>query len=233
MFGFDNLEGNMIWANLQLGNFAQACELAQGFGERARRTGKQAELLYSLQSLGQAEMGLGHWQASAAYLTEALKLAVAIKSNVRQVLICYQLGKLSICQAAYDQALVHFQDALQCAKSAELLGLQTLAQAGLALTHLRQGQPTQALTEVESLLAAAKAITPDSPDYCSIRLTIYQVLTAQQDPRADAILAQLYQEVQTQAAKIKNDTQRATFLENIPEHRDIVALWQKHDADGI
>lgn len=226
MFGLDNLEGNLIWANLQLGNFAQARELALGFEQRARRTGKQAELLYSLQSAGAAEMGLGHWQASDAYLTEALKLAVALNSTARRVFIRHQLGKLSLRQTAYEQASMHYQDALQCAQSAHASDLQILAQAGLALTSLRQGRPTQARLAVESLMIVENAVTPENPDYGFIGLATYQVLAAHHDPRAEGILAQLYHEVQTQAAKIKDEAQRSTFLGKIAENREIVALWQ-------
>lgn len=226
-FGLDNLEGNLIWANLQLGNFAQARELALGFGARARRSGKQAELLYSLQSLGHAALGLGDEEAAATYLTDALKLAVTINSMVRRVLIRRQLGDLSLRQAAFDQALVHFQDALHCANSVGRFDLQLLAQAGLALTYLRQGQPVLALQTVTAFLTAENAVTPAHADFCFIGLATYDVLAAHQDVQAAAILDQLYHEVQTQAAKIKTRAMRTNFLEKIPEHRTIVALWQE------
>lgn len=216
----------MIWANLQLGNFAQVRELAIGFGERARRSGQQVELLYSLQTLALAEIGLKHWQAGEAYLTEALKLAVKLNNLVRQVMIQHQLGKLSIRQAAYDQAIAHFQDALQSARTiVPLPELQALAQAGLALVHLRQGELAQALRKVELFLGTAKTITPDGPDYGFVGLVIVEILRAHQDPRAAAILDQLYNQVQTQAGKIQDAAQRTRFLENIGEHREIVALW--------
>ena len=226
-FGQDNLEGNMIWAHLQLGNFGQARNLALGFGQRARRTGKQAELLYGLQCLGEAEIGLGDWQSGEVYLMEALKVAVATNSMVRQVQILHQLGKQKIRLEAYDQALAYYQDARQCAAS--ITGppeLQALTQVGLALIYLRQGKPMQALEEVQSCLDTDKTFTPDSLDYSFVGLALVEVLSAHQDPRAGKILDKLYRALQSQAAKIKDSTQRATFLENIPEHREIVSLWE-------
>ncbi|MCB0061876.1 MAG: hypothetical protein KDE19_07170, partial [Caldilineaceae bacterium] len=230
-FGLDNLEGNLIWAHLQLGNFAQARELAMGFGSRARRTGKQAELLYSLQSLGHAAIGLGDEQAGTAYLTDALKLAVAIDNPFRRVQIRQQLGDLNLRQGDYTQAAIHFADALQCAQALEAFDLQLLAQAGLALTHLHQGHLMQAQRMIEPVLAAEHTLTPDSPDYAFIGLAAYHILAAHEDPRATAILDDLYAEVQLQAAKIKNDAQRKAFLGKIAEHRQIVALWTEKESN--
>lgn len=225
MFGIDNIEGNMIWAHLQLGNFAQARVLALGFGQRARKTGKQAELLYSLYTLGIAEIGLKNPQPSETYLTEALELAATLNDNIRRVFIHYQLGNLSVLREEYDQALAYFEDALQCAQTADLFDLQILARAGQAFTHFHQGMLNQARTEVESFFNAGKMPTPDTPGYPSVWLMIYQVLTELQDPRANEILNQLYNQINKQASKIKDMAQRATFLENISEHREIVAIW--------
>lgn len=130
LIGINNVEGNMIWANLALGGFDQARQLAIGFGQRARKTGMQVERLYSLYTLGIAEIGLGNGQVGERYLAEALTLAVTLNDAVRQVLIHHQLGKQRIRLDTYDQALTHYQDALQCAISITgLPELQALAQA--------------------------------------------------------------------------------------------------------
>ena len=83
----------------------------------------------------------------------------------------------------------------------------------------------QALKEVKLVFGIEKTITPDSPDYSFVGLALVEVFAAQQDPRAAAILDQLYRALQTQAAKIKDDARRKAFLANIPEHREIVTLW--------
>jgi len=131
-----NIEGNMIWANLQLGNFAEARQLTVDFGERARRTGMQVELLFSLYTQGVAEIYLGDRETGVADLCRALTLAESLDNKVRQIFIHHYWGKLSIDEAMYDQALSHFQQALRCAQDADLTHLQNFAQAGLALTYL-------------------------------------------------------------------------------------------------
>lgn len=229
-FGLDNVEGNLIWANLQLGNFAQAREVALGFGQRARRTGKQGELLYALQTMGIAESGLGNWQAGEAYLQEALTVAVAINSDIRQIELYQELGKLNLHQASYAEAFDHFQAAFHCATAIDHLPLRILSQAGLALANLRQGQATKALREVESLLDVAQTIRFPGADYRFLWLVNYEVLAAHQDARADAILEQLYHALHTEASKITDDLQRKTFLEEIAEHRRIETLGQAQYA---
>ncbi|MCB0139365.1 MAG: AAA family ATPase, partial [Caldilineaceae bacterium] len=226
-FGLDNVEGNLIWANLQLGNFAQAHELALGFAQRARRTGKQAELLYALQTLGLAEGGLENGQASERYLLEAVKVAVAINNDIRQIELHQQLGILSLYRTTNDAAHKHFQDALHCAKAINHLPLQLLAQAGLALTDLRQGRAVQARHAVEPLFDVAQSIQFEGSDYNFFWLATHEILAAQQDPRAAAILEQLYHTLQTQAAKIKDRAQRQIFLEGIAAHQKIMELWQE------
>ncbi len=227
LIGIDNVEGNMIWANLQLGNFAQVRTLANGFGARARRRGLQVERLYSFQTLALAEFGLENWSLSESYFLQALELATILNNPVRQVLIQHQLGKLCMRQAAHEQAAAYFQDALQCtAKIGDLPELQALAQAGLALIDLRQGERARALESVESILGVAKTLTPDGPDHCFVGLVAIEVLSAHQDPRAEAVLDQLYDHIQAQAARIRDSAQRATFLERIQAHRAIVTLWE-------
>ena len=66
----------------------------------------------------------------------------------------------------------------------------------------------------------------NDPKDTFVGLAAYHVLMAHQDSRAEAILEQIYDMVQAQAAKIKDDAQCQVFLGNIPEHREIMALWE-------
>jgi hypothetical protein len=57
-------------------------------------------------------------------------------------------------------------------------------------------------------------------------LTCYHVLKAIDDPRAEAILTTVYNQLQAGAAKIADDEMRASYLENVTVHREIVSEWQ-------
>ena len=55
-----------------------------------------------------------------------------------------------------------------------------------------------------------------------IYLTCYQVLQANDDPRADRVLITAYDLLQERAAKIDDELLRRSYLENVAAHREIV-----------
>ena len=59
--------------------------------------------------------------------------------------------------------------------------------------------------------------------------TCYRVLSANEDPRAGEILDAAYHQLQERAATIEDEDLRRSYLENVPHHREITALWEKQD----
>ena len=109
------------------------------------------------------------------------------------------------------------------------------ALAGLAGVLLILGDIEQALTQVESILTYTEANTPlkgsshpldGTNDPYRIILTCYQVLEANLDPRADSILTDAYNLLQTRAANISDEHLRACFLNNVAVNREIVEKYQ-------
>jgi hypothetical protein len=95
------------------------------------------------------------------------------------------------------------------------------ARAGLAALALHQGDPAQALALVTEflphLLAGDEVIGVDEPFYTY--LTCYQVLAANGDSRAQAILDHGYTRLTTCADHIPDPALRHSFLHNVPIHR--------------
>ena len=58
-----------------------------------------------------------------------------------------------------------------------------------------------------------------------ISLICHQVLARSGDPRAGAMLSTTHADLQVRAAVIADAGWRDGYLNNIPEHREIVALW--------
>ena len=52
-------------------------------------------------------------------------------------------------------------------------------------------------------------------------------LCAVSDPRADEILEVAYQSIQERATKINDEALRRSYLKNVAENREIVALWEE------
>ena len=60
-----------------------------------------------------------------------------------------------------------------------------------------------------------------------IYLTCYNGLHAAKDPRAKKVLDAAYRLLQERAVMIEDQGLRRSYLENVPYHREIVALWEE------
>jgi hypothetical protein len=100
--------------------------------------------------------------------------------------------------------------------------LETLA--GLARGRLLQGEATQALADLDEVLAhvAAGGDFEGTEEPLWIYLICHDVLQANGDPRAEPMLQEAYRRLMKQAARFDDDAGRRMFLANIPHHREIV-----------
>jgi tetratricopeptide (TPR) repeat protein len=128
-------------------------------------------------------------------------------------------GNFADAQAAYTQAVTISQRLTVAA--AECLQ----AQAGLAGILLAQQELGAALAAVDALLPQFDPTALDLLQ-CPQRLllTCYQILAANQDPRAPSVLRQGWQLVHDQAEKISDPALRTAFLTNVPVNRTLGLL---------
>jgi hypothetical protein len=63
-----------------------------------------------------------------------------------------------------------------------------------------------------------------------VLLTCYRVLAAGAAADAGAVLEQAHALLQQMAGTIEDDAWRRTFLEAVPAHRALLALWQAKQA---
>lgn len=171
-------------------------------------------------------------QALFAYTSGEPRIALRAADNCRQVA---QAMKSSSGEAQALVLLGHAAAALQDhhAAATAYAGAITLfdaigyrfsggaeARAGLAALALQQGDPAQALTLVTEFLphlrAGDEVVGVDEPFYAY--LTCYQVLIANGDSRAQAILQQGYTRLITYADHIADPALRHSFLCNVPVH---------------
>jgi predicted ATPase/DNA-binding SARP family transcriptional activator len=110
--------------------------------------------------------------------------------------------------------------------------------AARAQLALRQGELPQALTEVEEILRILASQPHISMsdfyfDRFAVDLACYQVLHAAQDGRAAAVLAMSYQLLMAQVQAIDDVELRQSYLEQIVSNRELVAAWQRVQAQRI
>lgn len=97
--------------------------------------------------------------------------------------------------------------------------------AGLAQVSLEQGQPAEALSHVEGILAFLQSNTLDgTDDPLRIYLSCYRVLQAHADGRAQDVLGAAEALLEERLAKIDRPEWRRSFIENVPSHRELVEV---------
>jgi predicted ATPase len=165
------------------------------------------------------------------YGRQALAIFTAIGTPYGEGHAWMRIGHAQVGLGQLDEAVSSYSNALTLRRqSGELQpALETLA--GLARTHLLQGDAARALQDLDEVLPhiANGDEFKGAEEPLWIFLTAYQVLRANNDPRAEVALATAYQQLQDKAAKFADDRTRAMFLANIPHHRAIVKIVTGED----
>jgi hypothetical protein len=89
------------------------------------------------------------------------------------------------------------------------------------------------MTYAEELLGYVESDVLESHrDLHRSYLVCYRVLRANDDPRAEMALATAHRLLQVRAAKIADERLRRSFLENVPDHREIVGEFNAMRENG-
>jgi tetratricopeptide (TPR) repeat protein len=223
--------GNLGQAWLDVGEHTQA-KFNLGEGLRlARAAGYLRDEPYILTGLSRLALWQGDFAFALAHAQAALDIAIAVGDrNAEGEGLCH-LGDAELALGRHEAA----KAALERAHGVTL-ALGDLSrydvQAGLARVALAQGDATGAMQAVEGLLAHhAGGGTFTGTNWPGlIWLSCHKVLAHAGDPRAAEVLATANAELQTRAAAITDSTLRHSFVDNIPEHREIVAAWASSQA---
>lgn len=176
--------------------------------------------------LGLLSHHLGDDEAAREYSQQALRIAQDLNNRRVQGYASTNLGHalaglghLGKAADAYRQAL-----ALRHELGQPNLVMETLA--GLARVSVAQGDLAEAQAQVEEILGHLETNTLDGTEEpFQVYLTCYRILSAHQDPRAQAILNTAHSLLQERAAKISDEEMRRSFLEKVAAHRGILSEW--------
>ncbi len=226
--------GNLGSGWLRLGEHVQArryleesLRLASAVGDRAT----QPDALTNLSVLALREDDpLQALQRAQA----ALEIAIAVQSPEFEAGALCALGDAELALRHDAPATLAYQRAHGVALANDSAA-QHDAKAGLARVALAQGDRDAALQAAEGLLAhltEGGTLAGTKAPYL-IRLTCWQVLAAVGESGATDLLATVHADLQALAATISDAALRSSFLNNIPEHRAIVAAWSVRHAAHI
>jgi len=207
-----------------LGSYTEARAQLQHSLEIWRDIGSRPGEVVVLDNLGFVNRMLGEYDASQRYLSEALALERTLHARKAEGWTLNNLGDLYLALGDYDQAEAHFLEALALRRDANLSHYVVEDLAGLARVALAQGDLVGAMARVEELWPILESNpTLEGTEHPQQALvTCYQVLRANDDTRAAPLLATLHAQLQERAAKIADVDLRRSFLENVPEHRELV-----------
>ncbi len=207
---------------LLLGDYAAAADALEEGNEHLQLLGQKRLLAQSLALLGILRLVQGNYAAAADLCRQALDQPhVLLMARQIAWLTLGELhqaqGDLTAAQRAYQQVIAITQEPNASA--------WLVAQAGLATVHLVREDAATALTALEALLPL---FDPDRFDIIftaqRFLLAAYQILAANQDPRADDILQQAWQLVTARAARISDPRLRQSYLAQVPVHRTLGQL---------
>jgi tetratricopeptide (TPR) repeat protein len=218
--------GNLGYAWLSFGERTQAQRHLEESLRLMRAVGDRASEPFPLISLSQLAFWQGDDALALAHAQSALDIAIAVQDPHNEAIALCWLGHAELALGRQAAATAAFERAHAVALANDAVSRHDAA-AGLARVALARGDVAGALLAVEGLLAhlAGGGTLEGTEAPQLIRLSCYQVLARAGDPRAAEVLADTYAALQARAATITKAALRHSFLNDIPEHREIVAAW--------
>jgi hypothetical protein len=123
-----------------------------------------------------------------------------------------------------NKAAQAFTRSVEIRQELNQAGLLMASRAGLARLAIRTGDYQTAQTIAMELMDAAQSSVEVSNDeLILIYLTCYESLEANQPPLAVSALKKGLALLESSAAKIRNDQMRASFFNNVPVNRQLLA----------
>jgi class 3 adenylate cyclase/predicted ATPase len=232
--GMGNTLNNLGYQYLMLGIIEPAMDalekarsINQGVG--ARRDLAYAELNIALAKL-RAQDPAG---ALASLHTSTAELADQGDEFGRAAGLTYQ-GLALEASGGLQEAATCFRQALEIHLSIGFMTYAMDARSGMARCALALGRLEEAQAEAAALWQHLKEHGGAGLEFpVWAYLTCAQVFQAAGQPgQFDAVLTAGHRELMDRAEKISDAEWRRSFLENVPEHRQITALWEAAGLQG-
>jgi len=221
------LLGNLADAQYQIGEYDAARANLTASLHIARKIELRSTEGRALLGLAQVDVVLGNYEAAVAHARDAIAIAATIGDRHARSLSLTSLAQALAETGSPDAAAATAREAIEeeaaCGtdngESAQL-ALSTLARATLDL-----GDIDGAVRHVERLLglvaAPGDSVVARRP---SIHFTCYRVLATARDERAAQLLANAHASLLALADNV-DPAAREHYLNNVPEHRRILAAW--------
>jgi tetratricopeptide (TPR) repeat protein len=208
------------------GDYATAKTYCEQALHIRREIGERDGECETLAFLGLVYHHLGEHDRALTHCEQAVQIAVEIGARPTQGYAWTCLGHALTSVGRLAEAADAYREAVAVRRA---LGEQNRAMeslAGLARLVLLQEDRVQAQAHVEEILNHLAGHNLDGTEEpFLVHLTCYEVLHANADERASAVLQRAYTQLQERAARIEDPLLRRSFLENVAAHRLLIAAW--------
>jgi class 3 adenylate cyclase len=223
--------GNLGNGWLRLGEHTQARLHLEECLRLVRSVGDRATEPNILSNLSMLALRQSADAPALAHAQAALDMAVEVENPDFEAIALCSLGNAELALGRHGQAAQAFGRAKEIAT---MLDTATRLDAGAGLVRVAMAQldATLAQQRAEELmpnLSGHNALEGTESPYL-IRLTCQQALARVGDPRAAPLLGSAHAELLAEAVSITDAALRQSFLNNIPEHRTIMAEWTRNPA---
>jgi predicted ATPase len=207
--------GWLGWLSDSLGDYVQA----QAYCEQALDMNPQSPVNWN--GLGMVYHHLGENEAARERFQRALGLVQSRDYRTLQAWTLTFLGHALAGLGRLDEAADAYRQALSLRREMDSQTYTMESLAGLARVALAQEEAGDALNHVKEILVYLETHPGLEGTIEPIRvyLTCYQVLRANEDPRAEEVLERGHHLLQEIARKIDDEALRRSYLENVTAHR--------------
>jgi class 3 adenylate cyclase/tetratricopeptide (TPR) repeat protein len=197
--------------------YKQALDLYREIGDRGNES-------VALANLGLTFHCLEDNPSAREYSQQALVIAQELGAKREQQLALTHLGHALVGLGCLAEAADIYRQAIALQRELDQHNLAIETLAGLARVFMAQERLPEALVIAEEILNYLETGSLDGTEEpFRIYLTCYRVLTASQDPRAEAVLSAARTRLRERAAKIADEKLRRSYLENVAAHREIMS----------
>ncbi|MEM7344347.1 MAG: tetratricopeptide repeat protein [Chloroflexota bacterium] len=156
--------------------------------------------------------------------------AVDLSSTEAVAKIRFHQAQMAYDYQQWDEAITHYRAVLTLLNDMPRTheSLHVPAESGLAAVYLAQGDVKQAMTEAELAVdyLLEKPIFGEW-NHMWMAWQCVRVLQAANDARAETLLEKAYASLQARIELLEDEETRRFALENVPEHREIVRLYEE------
>ncbi|MBN1876146.1 MAG: tetratricopeptide repeat protein [Anaerolineae bacterium] len=210
---------------MELGLYAEARNYCTQALNVCLEIGDRQTELEVLNNLGSIAYRQYDYDAGQWYMLQALKTAQVLEDKGEWAAALTVLGHTLAASGQLTESQTAYQEALTIRRALQQPHMANEPLAGLAHLAFLRGDHSQALAYAEEILAYldTHALEGNEDPY-QVYAICTRVLRANDDARADNLLAKAHALLMKRAEQIEDPNTRHTFLDNVPSHREIIQM---------